>query len=219
MLATANKVFSQEQKYRFGKEIEQFEEIDRAEGFQPEAVLFVGSSSIRRWSTLAQDMAPMPVINRGFGGSTLPEVLHYADRIITPHNPKIIVLYCGENDLANNSTTANDVLESFKQMNYWLQKNLPDARLYFISIKPSVKRWKYWKKMNEANLLILQYMSRHSHLRFIDVSTPMLDSKGRVKGKIFVEDNLHLNDKGYKIWTKAVKSAIEGTYNILFPKK
>jgi lysophospholipase L1-like esterase len=158
----------------------------------------------------------MPVLNRGFGGSTLPEVLQYADRIIKPHNPKMVVLYCGDNDLANDTATAQDVLQSFIQFDQWFESNLPDARLYFISIKPSIKRWQYWKKMNEANFLIADYIKNKQHLRLVDVSSGMLDKKGEVMPGLFVEDGLHLNEKGYKKWARILKPELEQMYKLLY---
>ncbi len=209
---------SQSSLDRFEGQIVEFERIDQSNGYQPDAMIFTGSSSIRRWTTLESDMSPMRVINRGFGGATLPEVLFYADRIIKPHNPKMVVLYCGDNDLANDSTTAADVMRSFRELDHWLKTNLPDTRLYFLSIKPSVKRWQYWPKMHEANQLIADYMKKESHLRFVDVSSPMLNKKGMVEENLFAEDMLHLNEKGYKIWAKIVRSALLESHHILYDK-
>lgn len=209
-------VWSQSYPDRFDDQIVEFEEMDQSDGYKPDAIFFTGSSSIRMWSTLEDDMSPMSVVNRGFGGSTIPEVLFYADRLIKPHEPKMIVFYCGDNDLSNDTTTAEDVLQSFKEFDQWLKTNLPDSRLYFISIKPSVKRWQYWPKMHKANQLIANYMIKESRLRFIDVSSAMLDKKGNVKDDLFLEDMLHLNEKGYKGWAKTVKSSLSDTYDILY---
>jgi lysophospholipase L1-like esterase len=208
--------FGQSPEGRFEAAIRQFEAADAREGYKPEAVLFTGSSSIRMWSGLAEDMKPMPVLNRGFGGSTIPEVLEYADRIIKPHDPKMVVLYCGDNDLANDTTTAQNLLQSFIDFDRWFEKNLPGARLYFISIKPSVKRWHHWEKMHEANHLIADYMQNKQHLRFVDVSTDMLDKKGEVIPSLFIEDGLHLNEKGYRKWAKTLKPTLEQMYKLLY---
>lgn len=197
---------------RFESAIVKFEHEDQEKGYQPKAVLFTGSSSIRRWESLSEDMAPIPVINRGFGGSTIPEVLHYADRIILPHQPKYIVLYCGENDLSNDETKAKEALNSFKAFHRYLQENLPDTRLYFIAIKPSIRREKYWPKLHQANKKISKFISKQDNYFFVDTASKMVDSNGVVLQDIFVDDNLHMNDKGYQIWTNVLKPILEQDY-------
>ncbi len=200
---------------RFEKEIRAFEKEDSALGINRHAILFAGSSSIRLWSSLEKDMFPLSVLNRGFGGSTLPELIHYADRIILPYKPDIIVLYCGENDLANDETSADQVYNNFKKFYKYLRKQLPTTRLYYISIKPSVKRWEYWPKFKEANQKIAKFMRRHKRCYYIDTASKMLDENGVVYQDIFVEDKLHMNAKGYAIWTGVLKPALQIAY---YPK-
>jgi len=197
---------------KFESSIVKYEEDDKRKGLHPEAVLFTGSSSIRRWETLEADLAPIPVLNRGFGGSTIPEVTHYAERIISPHAPKIIVFYCGENDLSNDEAEAKLALKSFKLFSKYLDNHLPETKLFFIAIKPSIKRWHYWPKLNEANRLIEKYINKKDNYYFIDVASKMLDDNGVVLQDIFVKDNLHLNEKGYKIWTETIKPILEKHY-------
>ena len=115
--------FAQQNLDKFESEIRKFEHIDSITTYDPESILFVGSSSIRRWESLTQDMAPMSVINRGFGGSTIPEVIYYADRIILPFHPKLLVLYCGENDLANDKAKPNQAVKSFKKFYTYFPKS------------------------------------------------------------------------------------------------
>jgi len=198
---------------RFESTILEFEAEDQKSGIESGKVLFVGSSSIKRWETLEEDMAPIPVLNRGFGGSTIPEVTYYADRVLLPYNPKIIVLYCGENDLSNDEAEADLALKSLKDLTKYLNKHLPDSKLFFIAIKPSIKRWHYWSKMQEANRLIQKYISKKENYYYIDVASKMLDKDGLVLQDIFVGDNLHLNAKGYKIWSEAIKPVIETHYS------
>ena len=197
---------------KFESTIVQFEEEDKRNGLHPESILFTGSSSVKRWETLEADFAPIPVLNRGFGGSTIPEVTYYADRIILPHKPKTIVFYCGENDLSNDEAEAKLALKSFKKFSKYLDKNLPETKLFFIAIKPSIKRWHYWSKLNEANQMIEKFIEKNDNYYFIDVAEKMLDKNGIVLQDIFVKDNLHLNEKGYKIWTETIKSIIESHY-------
>ena len=211
-IALAGSVKAQPKIDRFESQIINFEKEDEANGYKPEAVLFTGSSSIRRWTTLAEDMVPIPVINRGFGGSTIPEVLYYADRIILPHQPKIIVFYCGENDLANEESKAKLARQSFKKFHKYITDKLPNTKVYFIAIKPSIKREKYWAKMQSANKKISRFINRKTNFYFIDTSSKMLDKNGVVLQDIFVDDDLHMNEKGYQIWTDTVKPILEKTY-------
>lgn len=197
---------------KYESTITEFEQEDIKNGFQPGSIVFAGSSSIRRWETLSQDMSPMPVINRGFGGSTIPEVTYYADRIILPHHPKIIVLYCGENDLANDQVKSKLALKSFKKFVSYLGINLPNTKVFFIAIKPSIKRWNFWPKLEDANAKIEKYISKKENLYYIDVATKMLDEYGVVLQDIFVEDNLHMNAKGYEIWTAILKPILKEHY-------
>jgi lysophospholipase L1-like esterase len=197
---------------RFESTITEFEKEDKNQGLKPEAILFTGSSSIKMWKTLAEDFSPIQVINRGFGGSTIPEVTYYADRIILPHKPKLIVFYCGENDLANDEAKSGLALKSFKEFSEWMKNSLPDTKLFFIAIKPSIRRWHYWPKMNEANKLLKTYINQHNNYFFIDVASKMLDNDGVVLQDIFIEDNLHLNEKGYSIWTETIKPVVEKYY-------
>lgn len=203
---------AQQKLDRFESTIQSFEKEDVQNGYPPNAILFTGSSSIRKWNILAEDMAPIPVINRGFGGSTIPEVLHYADRIILPHHPKIIVFYCGENDLANDDTKSTQALKSFKLFYEYMEKNLPDTKVFFVSIKPSVSRWHYWDKFTDANKKLEKFMENKDNYFYVDIATPMLDSNGVVLQDIFVADNLHMNPKGYAIWTKVLKPILEEYY-------
>lgn len=198
---------------RFEKVILQFEKQDKERGYQSEAILFTGSSSIRMWKSLAEDMDPISVINRGFGGSTIPEVLYYADRIIKPHQPKIIVFYCGENDLANDNSNSDLALKSFKNFSKYLKKNLPNTKVFFLAIKPSIKRWHYWPKFAEANEKIKKFIDKHELYFFVDTASEMLDENEVVLQDIFIEDNLHMNAKGYKTWTAKLKPILEEHYS------
>jgi lysophospholipase L1-like esterase len=205
-------VLAQDKEHRFESQIREFEQEDAVNGYNPDAVFFTGSSSIRMWKTLAEDMSPIPVINRGFGGSVIPDVLYFGDRYLLPHKPEIIVLYSGDNDLANDHTKARDVLQSFKDLDAYLKEHLPDTRLFFISIKPSISREKYWPKMKKANKLLRKYMKKDPRLTFMDIASPVIDDAGKIRDDIFLEDNLHLNEKGYAIWTSIVKPYLMEVY-------
>ncbi|CAN5632843.1 SGNH/GDSL hydrolase family protein [soil metagenome] len=180
-------------------DMKRFSEIDRTQTPPDGAVLFVGSSSIRLWQTLRQDFPNLKVINRGFGGSQFEDVNHYFAQIVTPYKPKKIVLYVGENDI-DAKQTAENVLEDFKTFVALRDKNLPNTPIVFITLKPSVLRWQMWAEMNKANNLIKEEIKKHKRVQFADLAAKMLSADGKPLPDIYVEDNLHLNAKGYKIW-------------------
>ena len=205
--------FAQQKPGRYESTISGFEIEDKANGYNEDIVIFTGSSSIKLWKSLSEDMSPIPVINRGFGGSTIPEVTYYADRILLPHHPKIIVFYCGENDIANNETKSNLPLKSFKKFHEYMQKNLPDTKVFYLAIKPSIKRWNYWDKISDANAKLSKFMSKKDNYFFVDTASLMLDENGVVLQDIFINDNLHMNAKGYAIWTNVIKPILEEHYD------
>lgn len=192
---------------RFEAEIVKFGEA-RESVHQEEVIVFTGSSSIRMWETLSEDMSPMPVVNHGFGGSTLPEVNYYFDKLITNLQPRKVVLYCGENDIAEGASS-EDVYESFVTFMNIMEEKLPKATVYFLPLKPSIARWELWEQYKEANDLIKAYSEENNRVQFVDITISMLDENGEVKQDIFIEDGLHMNAKGYKGWTAIVKEAIQ----------
>jgi lysophospholipase L1-like esterase len=189
----------------FENNIRAFEAADRKQMPPPGGVLFIGSSSIRLWKTLAQDFPDSPVINRGFGGSRIPDSTRYAPRIVLPYKPKTIVFYAGDNDLALGSSPGQ-VLEDFKAFVRAVHAELPRTRVLFIAVKPSPARWKIVDKQREANRLVREFTQTDAkRLGFIDVFTPMLGKDGQPRPELFVKDQLHLSPKGYELWTALVK--------------
>ncbi len=180
-------------------EIKRFAEIDRAQTPPDNPILFVGSSSIRFWQSLRTDFPQFKVINRGFGGSRFEDVNHYFAQIVTPYKPKKIVLYVGENDIEAKQT-AESVLEDFKTFVALRDKNLPNTPLIFISLKPSVARWNMWSEMSRANDLIKAEIKNHKKIQFADLGAKMFGADGKPFTDIFIQDNLHMNAKGYAIW-------------------
>ena len=181
------------------KEINAFAEIDRKQTPPANAVLFVGSSSIRMWTNLRSSFPRIKVINRGFGGSRLEDVNYYFDKIVTPYNPKTIVLYAGENDL-DEGIAPEKVLEQYRNFAAMVSLKFPKTTVLYISLKPSPARWKMADKFKQTNALIKAEIQKDYRVQFVDVWTPMLDEKGEPKSEIFLEDKLHLNEKGYTIW-------------------
>jgi lysophospholipase L1-like esterase len=194
------------QQPAFESEIAAFEKADRQNPPQPGAIVFTGSSSIRLWSTLAEDMKPLSVINRGFGGSQIADVNQFAARIVLPYRPRAVVFYAGDNDLAASPPKSPEqVCDDFKKFVQIVHSPLPETRIYFVSIKPSIQRWTLWPNFQKANELIRKYVTSTPSVEFIDVTYAMLDAQGTPRADIFREDGLHLNEKGYAIWTAIIK--------------
>lgn len=194
---------------RFDEAIAAFKKEDEEKGIRKGKILFVGSSSIRFWETLEKDMEGLAVLNRGFGGSTLPEVLHYANQIIFPYQPEIIVLYCGENDISE-GRTPQQAFETFRELTSQIAEKLPNTILFYLCMKPSVARWEMWSEMEESNQLFADYLAaEQANMEYVDISAPMLNEEGMPRKDIFVEDMLHMNEKGYSAWTNIVKPLLE----------
>lgn len=186
-------------------DIRTFEDEDRRNPPSAGAVLFVGSSSIRLWNSLAQDFPDQHVVNRGFGGSQMDDVLHYADRIVLPYRPRVVVLYAGDNDLAA-GRTPQAVFADYASFVDLVRRRLPDTRIVWIAAKPSLARWNIVDRFRETNALVRRYVERDpAHLAYADVFTPMLGPDGRPRPELFREDGLHMTPPGYAIWTEVVK--------------
>ena len=185
---------------RFEAEIRQLEAEARARPPEPGGVLFVGSSSIRLWETLAADFPGVPVVKRGFGGSTLRDVVHYAPRLVLPARPRLVVVYAGDNDLAEGATPAQ-IFTSFRELVTLVRRELPGTPLVYVAVKPSLARWALVEKMRETNALVRDYArASGGAVRYADVFTPMLGADGRPRPELFVEDGLHMSAAGYAIW-------------------
>jgi len=186
--------------------IRKFEAEDRIHPPHQNAILFVGSSSINFWHTLATDMAPLDVINRGFGGSQLAHVNYYATRIVLPYRPRAIVLYAGDNDLSWPwSKSPQTVLDDFKQFVTIVHTALPGTWIYYVSMKPSPTRWSHWPTEHLANQMIEEFAIAQDHVQFIDITPLMLDANGKVRRELFRWDGLHMNPRGYALWTAIIK--------------
>jgi lysophospholipase L1-like esterase len=189
-------------------EINAFAEIDRKQTPPENAVLFVGSSSIRMWKNLRESFPNLKVINRGFGGSRLEDVNHYFDKIVLPYKPKTIVLYAGENDV-NDGIAPETLLESYKEFSKMVHAKLPKTKVFYVSLKPSPSRWTLADKFQKANELIKAETEKDKNAKFVDIWTPMLGANGEPVPDIFVGDNLHMNEKGYAIWTKILEKYLK----------
>ncbi len=189
--------------------IADFEEADRANPPERGAILFTGSSSIRMWGSLAEDMAPLRVLNRGFGGSHIDHVSHFAKRIVLPYRPSAIVLYAGDNDLAEGTgKTPASVFADLQRFVGLVQVALPDTTVYFVTIKPSLARWDRWPAMRHANAQIARWAATTFGVEILDIATPMLGESGEPRRELFIVDGLHLSDEGYEVWTDVIRPAL-----------
>lgn len=192
---------------RFESEIQRFEASDRAAPPAPGGIVFVGSSSIRRWETLAADFPGLPVLNRGFGGSTLYEVNHYVPRIVLPYRPRMVVVYAGDNEIAT-GRTAPQVAHDYRTFVSLVHSALPSARIVFISVKPSPSRWSFQNSVRETNRLVRAITASDPRQIFVDVFTPMLGNDGRPRAELFVSDSLHMTSQGYAIWRRQLAPVV-----------
>ncbi len=175
------------------------------------AVLFAGSSSIRLWFTLELDFESMPVVNRGFGGSTIPEVNYYTQRIIFKYRPRVIVFYCGENDIAEN-TAPSVVFQNFKKFIIDVEQNLPNTAVIIMSAKPSPQRWNLWRSFQQYNQMVEEFAQDRPNLRYLDIGETLLGADGRPDLDLFTEDKLHINGKGYKRWVELLNPIVVELY-------
>ena len=188
---------------RWEAEIRKFEESDQQNPPAEGAVLFVGSSSIRLWQSLAEDFPETKIINRGFGGSEIADSTFYAERIVIPYRPQMVLLYAGDNDLANGKTP-RQVFEDYKAFVGRVHRKLPATKIAFIAIKPSPSRASLLRSQKDANGLIKDYASHDKRLIYIDVVTPMLGGDGKPRPELFGPDELHMNREGYRLWKSVI---------------
>jgi lysophospholipase L1-like esterase len=188
---------------RWETDIRAFEAADAADPPAKGGIVFIGSSSIRLWTSLATDFPGMPVLNRGFGGSQLPEVTTYVGRIVRPYQPRQVIVYCGGNDI-NAGRSATDVLTDFQALVRAIHAAGPGTRVAYISVAPNPARWSQIEIVKAANQAIKEWIATDPRLTFIDVFAAMLGPDGQPKPDIFVADRLHMNAKGYAIWRAVV---------------
>ncbi|HEX7756374.1 MAG TPA: GDSL-type esterase/lipase family protein [Niabella sp.] len=189
----------------FYNNIRHFKELDRREPPPKNAVLFIGSSSFTKWTDVQDYFPEYKIINRGFGGSTLPDLIYYFNDLVPVYRPRQVVIYCGENDLANSSTPADSVVARFKRLYALIRlynRRLPVA---YISMKPSPSRSRFLSKFITANDAIKTFISTQKYARYISIYEQMLSPDGNPRPEIFERDHLHMNAAGYQIWQKEIR--------------
>ena len=189
----------------FWNDIQNFKKQDSVSFPPKNAILLIGSSSFTKWNDVQDYFPGYTIINRGFGGSTLLDEIFYVNDIVFPYQPKQIIIYCGENDLASSDTvTAAMVLDRFKQL-FQMIRNKSQAPIAYISLKPSPSRRHLFPKMREGNQLIKDFLATQKNTAFIDVHQKMLNAADEPMPEIFLDDSLHMNAKGYDIWQKEIQ--------------
>ena len=191
--------------HRFDADIAKFSKLSVPSN--GELAVFTGSSSIRLWHSIEQDMKGFEILNRGFGGSTLLELNHYWSRITGNHQPDIVVVYCGENDIAQ-GRSVGETVEAFEAFIALYKKTYPEVPLVYVAMKPSLDRWHLWEQYQQADKQIRKIIGATEKATFIDLSQSMF-RKGTLKEDIFIEDGLHMNVKGYKGWRKQLRPLLK----------
>jgi lysophospholipase L1-like esterase len=193
---------------RFEKNILAFDSADQKQFPPAGAIVAIGSSSMRGWNaTIQADLAPLTIIPRGFGGSTLHDAVHYTDRIVIPYKPRAVILYEGDNDMAI-GITPEVFLEEFRAFVKKIHDKLPQARIYVLSIKPSISRWNIWPVMQAANKLLAEECAKNPLLTYVDVATGMLGADGKPRPELLGPDKLHMTRAGYEHWRDVLKPVL-----------
>lgn len=185
-------------------------EAETAGRFAPgQGVVFVGSSSIRLWRTLEEDMSPIPVIQHGFGGSKLNDIVHYADRLVSVYQPRAVVVFAGTNDIDPAASKSPEVLlASYQAFVSKVRSKQPDLPIFYIGITPSPRRWSVWPIAQSTNRLIAQWAAADPHHYFIDTSNALMGADGEPDPDNYIFDGLHLSKRGYAIWRDIIRNRL-----------
>jgi lysophospholipase L1-like esterase len=194
---------------KFEEEVKKLETLSQTESYDKNAILFIGSSSIRLWKNINKDLAPLTAIQRGFGGSNFTDVLYYTPRLVYPHSFSAVAVFVG-NDIVGSEAdkTPEQVLSMFKYFVKLVRKKNKNANIYFIEITPTPSRWAAWPKVNQFNEMVAEYCKTQNKLVFISTKSSFLTEANQPKPELFIADKLHLNDAGYAIWSNIIKNKI-----------
>jgi lysophospholipase L1-like esterase len=201
---------SSETNHNFAKwerEIAAYEHSDETNPPPKRALLFIGSSTIRRWQSLERDFPGRQVINRGFGGSEIVDSTHFADRLIFPHAPRMVLLRAGGNDLWAGKTP-EEVFADFKEFVAKVHQRLPETDIVFISLSPSIARWKHADKEKAVNTMVEDYIRGKPRLKYIETYSLPLGPDGQPRPELFVADKLHFSAEGYKLLAERVRAVL-----------
>lgn len=194
---------------RWKKEVSELVTLDKTEPDPKDGILFIGSSSIRLWKNIHQDMLPYQAIRRGYGGASFTDLIHFTDDLVYPHQFKALVVFVA-NDITGSpeDRTPEEVLDLAKTVVNTVRKKFPDVPIFQVSITPTPSRWKVWAKQKEANELMKAYFSSHKNLYFIDTEAAYLNEKGEPRTELFIGDNLHQKQQGYDLWASLIKQSL-----------
>jgi lysophospholipase L1-like esterase len=207
----SRQLLAQNNQDRWEPAIQKFEEADKVSPPPQNAIVFIGASSIVRWN-LKESFPELgaQAINRGFGGSLAADSTRYADRIVIPYKPRMVVFYAGDNDVEANHTP-QQIADDFTAFERKVHAALPETQIVFISIKPSIRRFPWIEQIKGANALVKQYCATHPNLTFVDIVPQMLGSDGKPRKELLVEDGLHMTPAGYKIWNDALRPILQAS--------
>jgi lysophospholipase L1-like esterase len=192
----------------FAGEIEAFLKQDQVHPPPKGGILFIGSSIFRQWTHLKEQMAPLPVFNRAFGGSRTGDILRYMDKIVIPYEPKIVVYYCGSNDI-NAGESAEPIFRRFREFSQRLAEKSPTTRVFYVSINRAPQKMNKWDVVDSANALVKKFCAEVKSREFIDVNPVLFDEKNKPQYDLYLDDQLHLNDRGYEQFVTIIKPVLE----------
>lgn len=175
----------------------------------PGGIVCIGSSTFKHWWYLSRDLAPLPAINCGFGGSRVEDAIAAIPRLVLPFAPKVIAYYCGDNNMGSTSSDPKVPVQGFKDFVAAVRKDLPGVRIVYLSIKPSPHRWAVWPKVQQANAAVKTYCAADPGLTFLDIATPLLGADGKPRSELYDPDQLHLNKDGYALLVQLMKPVLE----------
>lgn len=200
----------QEAAKSWEKEIQALEQRDQTEKDPENTILFIGSSSIRLWKNIKQDMSPYPVIQRGYGGAKFTDLIFYTKRLVYPHDFRALAVFVA-NDItgSNDDRTPTEVVQLFDNVVKTVRKKYTTKPIFLIAITPNSLRWKVWDKATEANNLLKTYCEKHKNLYFIETQSGYLGADGKPNDSLFIQDHLHLNQSGYDIWANLIKKRLD----------
>ena len=193
---------------RFAAAIKAFEDLDQVAPPPRNSILFIGSSIFRQWTNLKEQMAPLPVFNRAFGGSRTADVLYYVDRVVLPYAPKLIVYYCGSNDVTA-GLGPDGIAKGFFDFVERVHAKNPGTRLLYVSILRAPQKMDSWDKVDEANRLVREYCARDKRLGFIDANPAVFDGEGKPRMDLYLADRLHYKEPAYDGFTAIIKPEVE----------
>jgi lysophospholipase L1-like esterase len=201
----AANLYGQAQHHAFWNDVQTIKKYDKIYTPPGHPILFIGSSSIRKWPNPQKVFPKHVILDRGIGGAVINDMIYYADDIIFPYHPKQLVIYVGENDEINKDETPQIILKRFKKFYHLLRSKLSGIPIDYISMKPSPSREKFWDKEKKANAMIARFIKKQHHIKYIDIWHLMVTNDGKPRRDLFQKDMLHMNGKGYAIWERILK--------------